>query len=146
MFTELLEKLFPNLNDRSSRQEVKNRLQLVLAHDRSDLTPQMIESMRREILEVVSKYVDLDADAMDFALENSSRVTSLVANLPILRVKKPEFYTVKGEGISEESPMEDLPEIQIDEAAIGDLQLELEAVKPTNSEVNSELTSENVEL
>ncbi len=145
MFIELLEKLFPNLNDRNSRQEVKNRLQLVLAHDRSDLTPQMIESMRREILEVVSKYVDLDADAMDFALENSSRVTSLVANLPIIRVKKPEFYTVKGEGISEESPMDDLPEIQIDEAAIGDLQLELEAVKPTNSEVSSEVKSETVE-
>jgi cell division topological specificity factor len=143
MFTELLEKLFPNLNDRSSRQEVKNRLQLVLAHDRSDLTPQMIESMRREILEVVSKYVDLDADSMDFALENNSRVTALVANLPILRVKKPEFYTVKGEGISEEISMEDLPEIQLDEAAIGDLQLaEGEAVKPV---ANSELRIENSE-
>ncbi len=119
MLIELLEKIFPTLNDRSSRQEVKNRLKLVLAHDRSDLTPQMIESMRREILEVVSKYVDLDADAMDFALENTSRVTSLVANLPILRVK-PEFYTVKG--MSEETPVEDLPEINIDESAIGDLQ------------------------
>ncbi len=140
MFTELFEKLFPHLNDRSSRQEVKNRLQLVLAHDRSDLTPQMIESMRREILEVVSKYVDLDADAMDFALENNSRVTALVANLPILRVKKPEFYTVKGEGISEKSPTEELPEIQLDEAAIGDLQLESdgEAAKPVNSELRIE--------
>ncbi len=121
MLIELLEKIFPSLNDRSSRQDVKNRLKLILAHDRSDLTPQMIESMRREILEVVSKYVDLDADAMDFALENSSRVTSLVANLPILRVK-PEFYTVKGKGMSEEIPVEDLPEISIDESAIGDLQ------------------------
>ncbi len=121
MLIELLEKIFPALNDRSSRQEVKNRLKLILAHDRSDLTPQMIESMRREILEVVSKYVDLDADAMDFALENTSRVTSLVANLPILRVK-PEFYTVKGKGMSEETPAEDLPEISIDESAIGDLQ------------------------
>ena len=121
MLIELLEKIFPALNDRSSRQEVKNRLKLVLAHDRSDLTPQMIESMRREILEVVSKYVDLDADAMDFALENTSRVTSLVANLPILRVK-PEFYTVKGKATSEETPVEDLPEISIDESAIGDLQ------------------------
>ena len=121
MLIELLEKIFPALNDRSSRQEVKNRLKLILAHDRSDLTPQMIESMRREILEVVSKYVDLDADAMDFALENTSRVTSLVANLPILRVK-PEFYTVRGKGMSEETPVEDLPEISIDESAIGDLQ------------------------
>jgi cell division topological specificity factor len=137
MFTELLEKLFPNLNDRNSRQDVKNRLKLVLAHDRSDLTPQMIESMRREIMEVVSKYVELDADAMDFALENNSRVTALVANLPILRVK-PEFYTVKSEGISEEVPLETLPEIQIDEAAIGDLKLDsAEVVKP------SELRIEN---
>jgi cell division topological specificity factor len=137
MFTELLEKLFPNLNDRNSRQDVKNRLKLVLAHDRSDLTPQMIESMRREIMEVVSKYVELDADAMDFALENNSRVTALVANLPILRVK-PEFYTVKGEGISEEIPLETLPEIQIDETAIGDLKLDsAEVVKP------SELRIEN---
>jgi cell division topological specificity factor len=121
MLIELLERIFPTLNDRSSRQEVKNRLKLVLAHDRSDLTPQMIESMRQEILAVMSKYVDLDADAMDFTLENRSRVTSLVANLPILRVK-PEFYTVKGEGISQETPIEDLPEISIDESAIGDLQ------------------------
>ncbi|MCY7407802.1 MAG: cell division topological specificity factor MinE [Alkalinema sp. CAN_BIN05] len=121
MLIELLEKIFPTLNDRNSRQEVKNRLKLILAHDRSDLTPQMIESMRQEILAVMSKYVDLDSDAMDFTLENRSRVTSLVANLPILRVK-PEFYTVKGEGISQETPIEDLPEISIDESAIGDFQ------------------------
>ncbi len=137
MLIELLEKIFPTLNDRNSRQEVKNRLKLVLAHDRSDLTPQMIESMRREILEVVSKYVDLDADAMDFSLENSSRVTSLVANLPILRVK-PEFYTVKGEGISEETPIEELPEISIDESTIGDLQLTSDEVAVKQNELKIE--------
>ena len=137
MLIELLERIFPTLNDRNSRQEVKNRLQLILAHDRSDLTPQMIESMRREILEVVSKYVDLDADAMDFSLENSSRVTSLVANLPILRVK-PEFYTVKGEGISEETPSEELPEISIDESTIGDSKLTSDEVAVKASELKIE--------
>ena len=138
MLIELLERIFPTLNDRNSRQEVKNRLHLILAHDRSDLTPQMIESMRREILEVVSKYVDLDADAMDFSLENSSRVTSLVANLPIVRVK-PEFYTVKGEGISEETPIEELPEISIDESTIGELQLTSDevAVKPSELKIEN---------
>ena len=137
MLIELLERIFPTLNDRNSRQEVKNRLKLVLAHDRSDLTPQMIESMRREILEVVSKYVDLDADAMDFSLENSSRVTSLVANLPILRVK-PEFYTVKREGIAEKTPIEDLPEISIDESTIGDLQLTSDEVAVKVSDLKPE--------
>jgi cell division topological specificity factor len=140
MIIELLEKIFPTLNDRSSRQDVKNRLKLVLAHDRSDLTPQMIESMRREILEVVSKYVELDADAMDFALENNSRVTALVANLPIKRIK-PEFYTVKttesdslaGDAVD----LSALPELNLDESAIGDVQLTLntdELVKPTGVE------------
>jgi cell division topological specificity factor len=140
MIIELLEKIFPTLNDRSSRQDVKNRLKLVLAHDRSDLTPQMIESMRREILEVVSKYVELDADAMDFALENNSRVTALVANLPIKRIK-PEFYTVKTtdsdslEG--DEVDLSALPELNLDESAIGDVQLTLntdDLVKPTSVE------------
>lgn len=136
MIIELLEKLFPNLGDRNSRIDVKNRLKLVLAHDRSDLTPQMIESMRTEILAVVSKYVELDADAMDFALENNSRVTALVANLPIKRVK-PEFYTVKVDSDSlegEDVDLSGLPELYLDESAIGDVQLTLntdELVKPT---------------
>ncbi len=136
MIIELLEKIFPTLNDRTSRQEVKNRLKLVLAHDRSDLTPQMIESMRKEILAVVSKYVELDADAMDFALENNSRVTALVANLPIKRIR-PEFYTVKTDADApegEEVDLSQLPELVLDEATIGDVQLTLntdELVKPT---------------
>ena len=140
MIIELLEKLFPNLNDRNSRIDVKNRLKLVLAHDRSDLTPQMIESMRTEILAVVSKYVELDADAMDFALENNSRVTALVANLPIKRVK-PEFYTVKVDSDSlegEEVDLSGLPELHLDEATIGDVQLTLntdELVKPNIANV-----------
>ncbi|OUC15741.1 MAG: cell division topological specificity factor MinE [Alkalinema sp. CACIAM 70d] len=121
MILELLERMFPKFNDHTSRQEVKNRLKLVLAHDRSDLTPQMIEAMRQEILAVVSKYVDLDADSMDFALENNNRVTALVANLPIRRIK-PEFYTVK----ENEEAIADLPDLALNEAEIGDPKLTVE--------------------
>lgn len=69
----------------SSANTAKQRLQLVLAHDRSDLNPELVEKMRREILEVVARYVEIDLEQGDVSLETEDRVTALVANLPIRR-------------------------------------------------------------
>lgn len=65
----------------------KERLQLVLAHDRSDLNPELLEQMRREILEVVQKYVEIDIEGGEVSLATEDRVTALVANLPIRRAR-----------------------------------------------------------
>ena len=69
----------------ASASTAKERLQLVLAHDRSDLSPELLDQMRREILEVVAKYVEIDLSEGDVSLETEDRVTALVANLPIRR-------------------------------------------------------------
>ena len=61
----------------------------MLAHDRSDLNPELLQQMRREILEVVSRYVEIDFEEGDVTLETEDRVTALVANLPIRRAKLP---------------------------------------------------------
>ncbi len=87
MINDLLERLFPRTSESSSRQEVKRRLQIVVAHDRSDLPPAMIAKMRQEILEVVSRYVDIDPEESEFSLESDHRATALIANLPIRRIK-----------------------------------------------------------
>jgi cell division topological specificity factor len=115
MLIDILERFFPGLNDRNSRSEVKNRLKLVLAHDRAAIAPETLEAMRLEILAVVSKYVELDSDAMEISLDSSDRMTVLMANLPIRRIN-PEFFTVK----ESEPGAAELPEIVLDESLIGE--------------------------
>ncbi len=72
----------------ASAESARQRLQLVLAHDRSDLNPELRAQMRREILEVVARYVEIDVEEGDVRLETEERVTALVANLPSRRSLK----------------------------------------------------------
>jgi len=93
----------------ASATTAKERLQLVLAHDRSDLNPELLEQMRREILEVVSRYVEIDLSEGDVSLETEDRVTALVANLPIRRAIFTPTPEAASEAEAEEPASEDAP-------------------------------------
>jgi len=87
-----------------SASTARQRLQLVLAHDRSDLNPELVEQMRREILEVVQRYVEIDLEGGDVSLETEDRVTALVANLPIRRARPQPLQAGAPDGGTELPP------------------------------------------
>lgn len=87
IISDLLERLFGPSEDIHSRDDVKRRLQIVLAHDRLALDPQALEMMRQEIIAVVSRYVEVDFDSLEFSLATDQRMTALTANLPIRRIR-----------------------------------------------------------
>ncbi len=79
-----------------SKNVAKERLKLVLVHDRSDLSPQFLDMIKNDIIKVISEYADIDEEALDIKItkmkrdNDSSPVSALVANIPIIKVKDVE--------------------------------------------------------
>lgn len=88
MIIELLEKMFSWSSSNKSGKQAKRRLKLIIAHDRIGLNTETLEAMRREVLEVVSRYVEIDPEETELSLESDQRMTVLIANLPIRGVKR----------------------------------------------------------
>ncbi len=72
-------------SETNSKKDACNRLKLVLMHDRTKLSSEMLEEMREEMVEVISKYVEIDEDALELNLETDSNTIALVANIPLAR-------------------------------------------------------------
>lgn len=86
---------FSRIFGRSKRSKdfAKERLKLVLIHDRANVSPQFLEMVKGEIIKVISNYMDVDEDALDIQMtrtkseEGDGIVPALVANIPIRKVK-----------------------------------------------------------
>ncbi len=70
-----------------SAESAKERLHFVLLHDRINLSPEELERMKAEILEVISRYVAVESDRVDFALEHRRRDNLIVAEVPFSKQK-----------------------------------------------------------
>lgn len=93
MLKELLQKILSWQKSPRTRYRAKNRLQLVIAHDRAGINPELLEKMRQEILEVVTRYLEIDTAEMDLSIETTERMTALIANLPIKKIKRTPLNT-----------------------------------------------------
>jgi len=66
----------------------KNRLQLVLVQDRVNLSPARMEQLRDELIQVISKYVEIDKEGIDISLTNTNRQSRLTAHIPVLGTRQ----------------------------------------------------------
>ena len=77
----------------SSKDAAKERLHLVLMQDRANVSADFLDLMRREIIEVIKKYIDIDEKSMDVRLttetneDGTQGAPALYANIPIINIK-----------------------------------------------------------
>jgi cell division topological specificity factor len=71
-----------------SAESAKERLQLVLVHDRTDLTPAQLEALKDELLTAISRYIDIDPEAVQIGLQRDGRSQRLVADIPLRSVSR----------------------------------------------------------
>ncbi len=83
---EFLKKLF---GQSGSSATAKERLRLVLMTDHLELAPEMIEAMKRDLVDVISRHVEVDRDKIEVNFERQDSALAMLANIPILSVNRP---------------------------------------------------------
>ena len=65
----------------------RDRLKVVLIHDRANISPEVMENLKNDIIKVISNYMEIDQKGMDISLENDEDAVALVANIPVNRMR-----------------------------------------------------------
>ena len=75
--------MFDFFKPKRSAASAKERLQLVLIHDRTDLTPAELNALKDDLLDVISKHIDIEPNEVRIGLERDGRSQRLVADIPL---------------------------------------------------------------
>lgn len=71
----------------ASKAVAANRLKLVLMQDRTNLTPKVLEQMRGEMIDLLSKYLEMDKDMLELNFEQEGDQVALMLSIPVIRAK-----------------------------------------------------------
>jgi cell division topological specificity factor len=74
--------------DNSSKNVAVERLRLVLVHDRASVSLGLMESLKEDLIAVITKYMEIDEAAMEINLNSEERSAALIANIPVKRIKR----------------------------------------------------------
>jgi cell division topological specificity factor len=88
LFGEVVRKWFgKGSDDVDSKNVAKDRLRLVLVHDRSMLPPETLDALRIELIEVVSRYFEVDHATLSMDVQRTRESWALMVNLPLRRAR-----------------------------------------------------------
>lgn len=112
IFQDLFNKVFGFFRQAEKEENAKdtavNRLRVVLMQDRTNLTPELLEKMRGELIELLSKYVEMDKDALELNFEQEGNQMALMLSIPVLRAKDEDEIETENSEDSDEA--EEKPE------------------------------------
>ncbi len=135
--------------EESSKDTARNRLRVVLMQDRTNLTPELMERMRKELVELLSKYVEMDKEALELNLEQDGDQVALMLSIPVIRAKDEEEIKealeaedVKKEASEEESDEESEDETEEEENLDDDEDLDENSEVEEESEEDAEASDE----
>lgn len=105
----------------ASKDTACNRLRVVLMQDRTNLTPELMERMRKEMVELLSKYVEMDKEALELNLEQDGDQVALMLSIPVIRAKDEEEIK---EALAKEDAKKAEEEAQDDEDVSDEVEIE----------------------
>ena len=105
----------------ASKDTACNRLRVVLMQDRTNLTPELMERIRKEMVELLSKYVEMDKEALELNLEQDGDQVALMLSIPVIRAKDEEEIK---EALAKEDAKKAEEEAQDDEDAPDEVEVE----------------------
>jgi len=68
--------------------KAKERLKLVLVHDRTDLSPGILEILRDDLIQTISRHVEIDANAVRIEMTQDGREQRLIADIPLRSTRR----------------------------------------------------------
>ena len=130
----------------ASKSVATNRLKLVLMQDRTNLTPKILAQMRGELIDLLSRYVELDKELLELNFEHEGDQVALMLSIPVIRAKDEEEIeaTLKAEAEKLEAKAEEIKEAA--ESAEENSEEEVEAEetdKSENQDENNETSEED---
>ena len=73
---------------KGSKNTGKSRLQLILVHDRTGISPEILDDLREDMFQVISRYFNIVEGDVEMSIERDEGSVALVANIPILSMKR----------------------------------------------------------